>query len=450
MKKKFTNGLLAALVSLLLGGFVYLTTLMPIITGYAAKNLCSGIFISGRDKLDIEELDLDFMPIKFTKNFVDINDKSVISRFLWGSSKAIYREGYGVTLIKDVNEKDIKDDIFPTEIFPKYSRDTISWPMGDVLNDTITGVYNIGKLESIANDLVYEKKYNGTAFAFVVVKDGSLLVERYMEGLDKDTRLLSWSMAKSVTNALSGILALEERLDIYKPTGIEEWQFDRRKNITWNDLMQMQSGLEWNEDYGSRSDVNVMLHCKGDMAKFAINKNLEDSIGFRWYYSSGSANIVSYLIKNEFESINDYYSFVYKKLFYRIGITDAIFEVDPTGTMIGSSYVYATARDYARFGLLYLYDGFFAGERILPEGWVEYTTSVALNSGGKYGSMFWLNKGKSFSSAPEDMFYCTGHDGQQIFIIPSEETVIVVLGYSPKSTGGMNFNGLIGDILDCF
>jgi CubicO group peptidase (beta-lactamase class C family) len=116
---------------------------------------------------------------------------------------------------------------------------------------------------------------------------------------------------------------------------------------------------------------------------------------------------------------------------------------------VGSSYLYATARDYARFGQLYLNDGIFCGERILPEGWVKYTTTPASASGGQYGSLFWLNRSKSLPSAPDDMFSCQGHDGQRIFILPSQELVVVVLGYSPTSRGGMDFDLLLKDILKC-
>jgi CubicO group peptidase (beta-lactamase class C family) len=114
---------------------------------------------------------------------------------------------------------------------------------------------------------------------------------------------------------------------------------------------------------------------------------------------------------------------------------------------VGSSYIYATARDYARYGLLNLQDGVFIGERILPEGWVRYSTTPAADSKDQYGSMFWLNKGKTYPSAPEDMYSCNGHDGQHIFIIPSKELVVVVLGYSPKPANVMNFDALLGDIL---
>ena len=126
---------------------------------------------------------------------------------------------------------------------------------------------------------------------------------------------------------------------------------------------------------------------------------------------------------------------------------DAVFEVDASGTQVGSSYIYSTARDYARFGMLYLQDGVFNGERILPEGWVKYTTTPASDSNGEYGSLFWLNQSKYYPAAPEDMYSCNGHDGQQIFIIPSKELIIVLVGYSPKPDRVMKFNDLLGDIL---
>jgi CubicO group peptidase (beta-lactamase class C family) len=150
------------------------------------------------------------------------------------------------------------------------------------------------------------------------------------------------------------------------------------------------------------------------------------------------------------KTLNDdaeYYSFAHSYLFSKIGITQAVFEVDPAGNQVGSSYIYATARDYARFGLLYLQDGIFNGERILPEGWVNYSTTPASYSKGGYGSLFWLNKEKYYPSAPEDMYSCKGHDGQRIFIIPSKELVVVLLGYSPKPDKTMNFDALLSDIM---
>jgi CubicO group peptidase (beta-lactamase class C family) len=125
---------------------------------------------------------------------------------------------------------------------------------------------------------------------------------------------------------------------------------------------------------------------------------------------------------------------------------DAVLETDPSGSWVGSSYLYATARDYARFALLYLNDGVFNRERILPEGWVDYCTAESPGSDGRYGAFFWLNRSKRIKSAPEDMFSCNGHDGQYIFMIPSKELAVVILGYSPD---GVDLDKLLGDVLVC-
>ncbi len=446
-RKRVLYGILTLIAAVIIGAAVYLNSLLPIITGYAAKNLCSALFISGREQADVESVDLNFSFIKFSKNRVDYSEKSVTSHFLWGKSKAIYRDGFGVTLLRDIDEDTLREITFPVSARPDYAQDTIAWPLGDILPDSLTGI-DLAALGEISNRLVKDNAYNGNAFAFLVLHKGIPVAEAYKPQFNKDTRLLSWSMAKSVINALIGIQVKEGKMDISQPANIAEWQRDDRNNITLNDLMQMQSGLKWNEDYGNRSDVTLMLHCERDMGRFAYGKPLEFPAGTHWYYSSGTTNIVSSLLRKQFSHDSLYYSFVHTDLFNRIGMPDVIFEVDPSGTIVGSSYLYATARDYARFALLFQNDGVFCGERILPEGWVEYSRSVASASGGEYGSFFWLNKGGALPSAPENMYMCVGHDGQRIFIMPDEELIVVILGYSSTSNGGMDFDRLLKDIIN--
>ncbi len=446
-RKRILYGALTLVGVLVIGVSVYLNSLLPIITGYAAKNLCSAVFVSGRQPGDVEKLDLNFSFIKYTKNKVDVDNKSVTSRFLWRKSKAIYREGFGVTLLRDIKESELRKERYPLSIAPGYSRDTIAWPLGDILPDSVTGI-NLPALGEISKRLINDNAYTGNAFAFMVLHKGVPVAEAYKPQFDKNTRFLSWSMAKSFTNALVGILVRQGVMDINAPADIKEWNIDDRSKITLNDLMQMQSGLKWNEDYGNRSYVNVMLHCESDMGRYSFEQPLEYSPGLFWYYSSGTTNIVNWLIRNQFPDDSTYYQFPYKELFFKTGMSDVIFEVDPNGTRVGSSYIYATARDYARFALLYQNDGVFNGERILPEGWVAYTISEAKASNGEYGSFFWLNKGKKLPSAPEDMYMCVGHDGQRVFILPSQELIVVVLGYSATSKGGMDFDRLLKDILN--
>ncbi len=445
-KKRVLYGVTGFFGAIVLGAAIYINSLLPIITGYAAKNLCSAVFISGREQSKVEALELNFSFIRYTRNKVDYENKSVTSRFLWGKSKAIYRDGFGSTLLRGIKEKDLKKIQFPSGTMPAYMQDTIPWPLGNIIPDTATGI-DLKAIKDITRKVIVDNAYNGNAFAFMVLHRGIPVTEGYKPDFDKNTRFLSWSMAKSFTNALIGILVRQGKIDIRQPAGIEEWKGDERSKISINDLMQMQSGLEWNEDYGNRSDVTLMLHCESDMAHYAMEHRAFRPAGSLWYYSSGTTNIVSYLIRKHFIDDNNYYSFAHKELFNKTGMADAIFEVDPAGTVVGSSYLYATARDYARFALLYQNDGIFNGERILPEGWVNYTVSEASASDGRYGSFFWLNRGRDLPSVPEDMYACQGHDGQRIFILPSQELIVIVLGYSPKSKGGMDFDSLLKDIL---
>ena len=437
--KKFLRVLLALLVVAIIGGCLYLNTLMPIITGYAAKNLASAVFISGRQQADVEALDLKFSFIKFNHNKVDYEKKTVTSRFLWAKSTAAYREGYGVTLLRG-KKKDKK--AFLEQKYPL--------PAAEALPDYLQAGDSAlaARLEPIAKALVDERTYNGHPFAFVVLHKGGVVAERYDTGITAGTQLLSWSMGKSFTNALVGIMVKDGLLNIFAPMDIPEWQGDGRKNITLNDLMQMQSGLEWNENYGNRSDVNLMLHREQDMGLFTINKPLEHEPGSYWYYSSGSTNVVMRYLRGLFASDAEFLGYIRERLFAPLAINNAHLEPDMTGTPVGSSYLYVTARDYARFGQMYLDGGVVQGERILPEGWSDYVATPAPASEGRYGSFFWLNRSGACPDAPEDMYSCQGHDGQEIYIIPSKELVVVILGYSPKPDRVIDFNGLLKDIIE--
>ncbi|MBQ8061160.1 MAG: serine hydrolase [Bacteroidales bacterium] len=427
---------LAVLAAALLGGCLYLNRLMPIITGYAAKNLASAVFISGREPADVEALDLDFSAIKFTRNRVDFEKRTVTSRFLWGKSTAVFRDGYGVTLLRGKDKEALLAQKWP------LAADEAGCPALPPGDSALTA-----RLESVARTLVDERSYNGHPFAFVVLHKGAVVAERYDKGLGPDTKLLSWSMAKSFTNAIAGLMAGDGMIDIHAPLDIPEWQNDGRRDITLNDLLQMQSGLEWNEDYGNRSDVNLMLHRETDMGAFAQSKPLQYEPGTHWYYSSGTSNIVMRYLRGKFSSDEAFLEYIHERLFAPLGIHNPYFEQDISGTPVGSSYLYATARDYARFGQMYLEDGCVDGIRILPEGWVDYSVTPASDSKGAYGAFFWLNRDKSTPDAPEDMFACLGHDGQRIYIIPSKELVVVVLSCSHLPDNMISFGRLLKDIL---
>lgn len=427
------------------GGYYYMNPLLPIITGYAAKNLSSGVFVAGRDQASLEENDLNFSFIKFTKNKIDWSKKEVKSHFLWNTSTSIYIDGFGCSLVNDADISEIKNKPFSTISPVPQNNDSISWPMGELMADTIPqGVHSIQLNNVIEQAFADTLPYKGT-FAVMVIYKGQIIIEKYRNDFNPETKFLSWSMAKSFTNALIGIMVKKNQINIDAPIDFVQWKNDERKNITISNLMRMNSGLKWNEDYGNSSDVNNMLHKIGDMAKFAIEKPYQYPPDSIWNYSSGSTNIVSYILRQTIGNDTDYYAFPRHELFNKIGMQSAIWEVDASGTFVGSSYIYATMHDYARFGLLYLNNGNWMGEQILPENWVEYTTTVANGSDGQYGAFFWLNQsGTDYPDVPRDMYCCRGHDGQYIYIIPSKKLVVVRTGFSKK--GDFDFNKFLAGI----
>lgn len=443
-----TKKIIAAFIILLLAiGCFYMNPLLPIITGYAAKNLSSGIFVAGRTQESMQAIDLNFSFIKLTKNKINWQTKEVKSSFLWNSSTSVYIDGFGCSLVNDATIDEIKNRPYTIVETQPITPDTIAWPMGDVISDTIPSEVNIELLnQSIEQAFADTIPFKGT-FAVMVVYKGQPIAEKYSEGFKPDTKFLSWSMAKSFTNALTGILVKEGKIDIDAPIGFPEWANDQRKNISISNLMQMNSGLEWNEDYGNSSDVNNMLHKVGDMAKFTYQKPYQYAPDSAWIYSSGATNVVSYIIRQTIANDANYYAFPRTELFNKIGMRSAIWEVDASGTFVGSSYIYATMHDYARFGLLYLKNGNWLGEQLLPTNWVDYTTTVAKGSNGQYGAFFWLNKsGTDYPDVPRDMYCCRGHDGQYIYIIPSKELVVVRTGFSKN--GDFDNNRFLSSIVN--
>lgn len=445
--KRLRNIILLLSASLLLGGFLYIKPLLPIISGYSAKNLSSGVFLANRSRESMEARDLKFSFIQYVKNEIDAHSKTVKSSFLGHTSHTCFVNGYGSILLNDFSLSDIQSRPYPSLTALPENPDTLAWPMGDLIADSIPEGIDMKILKKVVEQAFADRiPYKGT-FAVMVTYKGQPLVERYAEGFGPDKLFLGWSMAKSVTNALCGILHKQGKIDIFQPANIEEWQNDERRDITINTLMHMNSGLAWNENYGNNSDVNKMLHKEGDMAKYAYSKALKSAPDKVFKYSSGSTNIVSYLLRKALNNDTAYYAFPREALFNKIGMRSAVFEVDASGTFVGSSYIYATMRDYTRFGLLYLNQGKWQGEQILPEDWVEYTTTAANGSKGDYGAFFWLNEaGTDYPDVPRDMYCCRGHDGQYIYIIPSKDLVIVRTGFSKK--GEFDQNGFVAGIIN--
>jgi CubicO group peptidase (beta-lactamase class C family) len=421
-------------------GIHYAWRAFPIISGYGAKNICSCVMLAGRAPEDVVRNELGGFPLTLGSFEVSFSDSSATgSVFGLAKRKAIFRRGLGCALVVETTEEDVRHQPHALPAPPRVNQDTIPWPMGNLLNDSSAAAVDQNKLKVVLDSAFFEPgedKLRRTR-AVIVVYDGKIVAERYAGGFNDDSKLIGWSMNKSITNALVGILVKQGRLNPDAPAPVNAWKNDERNKITLNDLMHMSSGLDWEENYGGPSGATNMLFKKKDMGLYAADVPLKNEPGKVFYYSSGTTNIISRIIR---ETVGDekYYRFPYEELLYKIGAYNITLEPDAGGTFVGSSYSFGPARDWARFGLLYLNDGVWNGERILPEGWVKYTTTPTIGADrGQYGAQFWLNAGapghpenRFYPDVPTDLYWADGFEGQNVFIIPSKKLVVVKLSLS--------------------
>ncbi len=326
---------------------------------------------------------------------------------------------------------------------------TKDWPTGDLHN-----------LDRDAFDALIAEAFAakatptlGETHAVLVVQGGRIAFERYGEGFDATRTHHSWSMAKSITQALIGMLVKDGKLDVSAAADVPEWKGDARAAITLDQLLRMSSGLKFIEDYapgGGPSDVIAMLFNEGkdDVAAYAAALPLAHEPGSFWSYASGTSNIVSRIAARTLDAHGpDFERFMRARLFEPLGITTALPKFDAAGTFIGSSYCFMSARDFARFGLLYLRDGVWDGARLLPEGWVDYARTPTFQQAGvtdnRYGAHWWLDFGGPGS------FSANGYDGQFIIVAPDRDLIIVRHGVTPLAIKD-NLKAWIGKLAACF
>ncbi|MBV1909208.1 MAG: beta-lactamase family protein [Kangiellaceae bacterium] len=410
-------------------------------TGFSAKNLCSGHFISGL-KLDIVMKEA-LIPVSSTFGWVnyriDKDNKTIVTNILGVfERRSVFHKGIGCTLLAPGQ----KFSALSVEQFQyQMPQESIPWPEG-------LAEINLNKMDSRysqISDLV-NKSFNSQIAesevrtkAILVIHNGQLVAEKYSQDVDKNTPLLSWSMAKSVTNLQIALLVKDNELSLDSSLDIPGWNNDSRKTITLEHLLTMSSGLEFNETYGVGSDASVMLSVADSADEYARNKPLADTPGERWSYSSGTTNILSGIIKRKFKGdLQKYYDYPHQRLFWPLGITSVQIEMDASGTNVGSSYMYATARDWAKLGQFLLQKGVWKGQQILPKNWVDYsTTPTQSDPQNRYGAQIWLNRNpddnnvsRRWSTVPEDAFFMSGFQGQNVVIIPSKQLVFVRLGFT--------------------
>ncbi|MEO6396428.1 MAG: serine hydrolase [Devosia sp.] len=409
--------------------------------GYAAKIVCSSHFIAGRDPAEVLAVDVQAPGHPILKLVsVTVNEaEGVVRSKLFGLfplGVAVNRRGLGCTLAPDgdvARARAVQLAEQPVIETPEHAL----WPDGDWVNAEPDAA-----LQSVLEDAALA----GPGMrAVVVLKNGAIVAEQYGEGFDENSPLLGWSMAKTVNAVLMGIVLDRQSLAVEQTTLFPQWANDARRNVTITSMLSMLSGLKFNEDYGDVSDVNRMLFLEPDMAAFAASQPSVAEPGAVFNYSSGTAVMLARLWMDALPDQQSALRFPREALFGPLGMTSAVLETDATGTFVGGSYMYATARDWARFGQFLLE---FGVDEDLVEGYTGIGRKVRSTGGrlmrvsnglpGGYSQFqTWLlgphesEPGEVPVGLPEGTFWLEGHDGQSIAIVPLESLVVVRLGLTP-------------------
>lgn len=426
------------------------------------KLLCSAVFVVGREPGEYARNDLRTLAHAHDWDGCSIDVDHEAGRVSLSTDRAtktaVYNETQGCTLLLDDATAVAFD---PATVDPDLPGPTaMDWPMGDRhAVDPEPDAVDLDALATALDRAVRDDPPGGLppgTRAIVVVKDGRVVGERYAQGFARDTRHVSWSMGKSVTGALVGILVGEGHFDVTDPAPIADWRSDPRQEITIEHLLRMSSGLDCRrggEDAapGVAADHHNRVYFDAtDVFKFATGRPLAREPGTEWRYRNCDTLSLGKVIRDTVESTGrEYLAFPQRALYDRIGVRNMVHEPDPYGNFIMTGYNYGTARDWARFGLLHLRDGMWEGERILPAGWVEYVTTPApAHPEAGYGGQFWLNRGGALADVPRDAFSARGARGQLTMVVPSLDAVLVRLGHTPSHEDD-HHDALAGEILAC-
>jgi CubicO group peptidase (beta-lactamase class C family) len=442
MKKMIRRLMAGFMLLLIFFGLFSLWNYLPVISGHSAMTLCSGLFVSHRSAKEIEESELDGFPFGLASCHVDWQDSAVICS-VWGmaTQKAVCSRSSGAMLQHGPG--------VPPRTAPSCTQRTVP-PADDPLDRHCSdGPFDEKRLNAVLDGQLDSLGYSrqGTRALLIAYKD-KIVTERYAAGFADSTMLAGWSMTKAMLNALVGVLVMKGKLDTNQSNLFFQWRNDDRKKIRLADLMHMTSGLRWKKYSPSGGDATRMLFREPDMMAYAADVPLSKSPGSTFNYGDGSAMILSGLIQRAVPNRSSC-QLIFDELFSKMGMWHSVVETDEVGTLVGCCYGYASARDWLRLGMLYLHDGMWNEQRILPEGWVKWTTTPvhALSSPvrGGYGALFWLNQGKVagrsgrlYPDLPADCFFCQGFAGQYMWIVPSLDLIVLRLGFDQREVFDAN------------
>lgn len=405
---------------------------------YSAKLMASAVFVAGRTPESVASEELGIIP--FLKYTIDREAKTVSAWTVSQRKKtAVYRDGLGVAIAHDGDIEALRKQARPELLLDLNHLAEQPWPNGDApaFKARPEGI-DEARLTKVVDQMFEEPSrfHKRRTRAVLVVYDDVIIAERYAAGYGMDQRWPSWSMGKSILHALYGIAVREGKVDIHAPAPLWPDAGDPRSSITIDMMLRMSSGLAFGEyDFTPPSDLTSMLFLSPDSGGYAARMPLAHPVDTVWAYASGTTNMLSLILRQTYGD-DEYYALPYRELFAKIGMRSARPEADASGTFVFSSFLHATARDFARFGLLYMHDGVWQGERILPEGWCAYArTATPTAPQGQYGAHWWLPSHEERAKAadrgvplPVDAFHASGFEGQTITVLPSRKLVVVRLG----------------------
>lgn len=420
-------------------------------TAVAAQIACAGIFVAGRAEADVLRDDVHALA-PFSRAVALAVDRKAGTVTATAPSTtartALYRPVLGCTLTTGQTPLATLA-AQGKRLAPLKAAASRPWPLGDqpvaATQAAAEARLDRSALDAAVRAAFDEQNHDGypDTRAIVVVQGGAIVAERYAPGFGKDTRLLGWSATKSLMGSLVGLLVDDGVLQLDAPAPVPEWQGkdDPRRAITLRQLLTMSSGLAFVESYQPGNDSIRMLFEAPDMAALAAAQPLQYPPGTHWSYSSGTTNILSRIVFNATGGTAEGAArFAQTRLFAPAGMASALIEPDESGVPVGSSYGYATARDWARYGLLHLNHGKAGNKQVLSPAWLTFAlTPTAASSRPSYGAQLWLNRPaeaeegrKVLQDLPPDTYMAMGHNHQIVAVIPSQDAVIVRLGWTPE------------------
>jgi len=432
-------------------------------SGFMAQTLCAGVFVSQRDPANIHAEELSgprYALLRFFQPRIDRAQETVSAAvYDFAQRTAVYRDGLGCTLAIGKTPDQLRAEtanLFPP--LPPLDPEAL-WPAGERVELSLPDGVDREALDEAIDNIFSEPNpaRPRRTRALVVVHRGRIVVERYADGFNAQMPLVGWSMSKTATNALVGLRVRDRVLSLDDNRLMPAWrgENDPRGAITLDELMRMTSGLAFDESYNDDlSDVTQMLFVQGNAAAYAADKPLAHPPGTTWYYSSGSTNIIAAVLRQTFAAERDYLRFPREALFTPLGMRTAVLQPDASGTFLAASSLYASARDWARLGLLFLQDGTWDGKRLLPAGWRAYTLRPTPQApDDRYGAQVWLKltQSENFGEPPmpQDAYYMLGHDQQIVTVVPSRDLVVVRLGLT-RAVGDWDTARELGPLVTAF